>query len=95
MKYRKRQLEIEAVKWNGYNLDEIKRFTGNNANVKYDEKDGEVVADLFIHTLEGDMHASKGDYIIKGIKGEFYPCKPDVFTKTYEEVKDQPSGGKV
>jgi len=95
MKYRKRQLEIEAVKWNGYNLDEIKRFTGNNANVEYDEKDGEVVADLFIHTLEGDMHASKGDYIIKGIKGEFYPCKPDVFTQTYEEVKDQPSGREV
>lgn len=87
-KYRKKPVVVEAVKWNGYNLAEIKKFTSNHADVKYDEKDGEVIADLFIHTLEGDMHASKGDYIIKGVHGEFYPCKPDVFAKTYEEVSD-------
>lgn len=87
-KYRKKPVTIEAVKWNGYNLDEIKSFTGNHADVKYDEKGGEVIADLFIHTLEGDMHASKGDYIIKGVRGEFYPCKPDIFNQTYEEVKE-------
>lgn len=86
-KYRKKPVTIEAVKWNGYNLEEVKRFTGNHAGVKYGEKDGEVIADLFIHTLEGDMHASKGDYIIKGVRGEFYPCKPDIFNQTYEEVK--------
>lgn len=39
---------------------------------------------LIIHTLEGDHHASPGDYIIKGVNGEFYPCKPDIFAKTYE-----------
>lgn len=89
MKYRKKPVVIEAVKWNGYNLDEIKRFTGNHADVKYDEKDGNIIADLYIHTLEGDMHASKGDYIIKGVRGEFYPCKPDIFNQTYEEVKDE------
>lgn len=41
---------------------------------------------LLIETLEGTMEASQGDYIIKGINGEFYPCKPDIFEKTYEEV---------
>ena len=42
--------------------------------------------ELIIHTLEGDMKANKGDYIITGINGEKYPCKPDIFIKTYEEV---------
>lgn len=44
---------------------------------------------LTIHTLEGDMIASKGDYIITGVDGEQYPCKPDIFEKTYEPVEDQ------
>lgn len=43
---------------------------------------------LVIHTLEGDMETSIGDYIIKGVNGEFYPCKPDIFAKTYEEVTE-------
>lgn len=87
MKYRKKPVTIEAVQWNGYNLDEIKQFTGSHADVKYDQsKDGEIIADLFIHTLEGDLHASKGDYIIKGVRGEFYPCKPLIFMATYEKV---------
>lgn len=41
---------------------------------------------LIIHTLEGDHRADIGDFVIKGIKGEFYPCKPDIFWKTYEEA---------
>ena len=88
MKYIKRRLEIEAVQWTGYNLQEIKDFTGNDANVKYTETKEGVVADLYIHTLEGDMHASKGDYIIRGIRGEYYPCKPEIFEMTYEEVNN-------
>lgn len=44
--------------------------------------------ELIIHTLEGDMKASPGDYIITGVNGEQYPCKPDIFKKTYEEYKD-------
>ena len=47
---------------------------------------------VFIRTLEGDMKISNGDYIIKGVNGEFYPCKPDIFEKTYERVDDD---GKV
>ena len=42
--------------------------------------------DLMIHTLEGDMRVSSGDWIIRGVQGEFYPCKPDIFKATYEEV---------
>ena len=44
---------------------------------------------ITIHTLEGDLMASVGDYIIIGVNGEKYPCKPDIFKKTYEEVKEQ------
>lgn len=44
--------------------------------------------DLYIETLEGVMHAEPGDYIIKGVNGEFYPCKPDIFEKTYERVEE-------
>ncbi|MFM9596855.1 hypothetical protein ACKI1O_46745, partial [Streptomyces scabiei] len=47
------------------------------------DKDGE----LIIYTLEGDMKASVGDFIIKGVHGEFYPCKPDIFEETYEGVQ--------
>lgn len=42
---------------------------------------------VFIHTLEGDMIVSPGDYVIKGVKGEFYPCKPDIFEQTYEPIE--------
>ena len=45
--------------------------------------------ELIIHTLEGDMKAMPGDYIITGVHGEQYPCKPDIFKETYEEIKEQ------
>ena len=48
----------------------------------------DVKGGFYIPTLEGDMKASIGDYIIKGVNGEFYPCKPDIFDKTYEEVTE-------
>ena len=44
---------------------------------------------IIIHTLEGDMKASVNDYIIKGVRGEFYPCKPDIFEETYNEVIEE------
>ena len=78
-KYRKIPVEIEAVQWNGNNYGDIVDFTDNNV-YKYN-------GCLFVKTLEGTLNANVGDYIIKGIKGEFYPCKPDIFKKTYEEVK--------
>ena len=77
-KYRKKPITIEAIQWSGKNLSEIDDFMGETV-----ENEGTI---LVIHTLEGDMEASTGDYIIKGINGEFYPCKSDIFAKTYEEV---------
>ena len=82
-KYQKKPVTIEAIQYTGRNYDELKRFCG----------DVEIIFDLFnkciyIPTLEGDVRASDGDFIIKGVKGEYYPCKPDIFVKTYEPVPD-------
>lgn len=78
-KYIKKPVEIEAIQWNGENLNEIVMFT-NMHNLQYGE------SKLKIKTLEGNIIASIGDYIVKGIKGEFYPCKPDIFEQTYDKV---------
>lgn len=89
-KYRKKPVEIEAVIWNGRNFDEIANFTNDNHGHKLGYEDAEErslkTGEYFIRTLEGVMTASKGDFIIKGISGEFYPCKPDIFEKTYQEI---------
>jgi len=79
MRYRKRPVVIEAVRWLN-NPDEVQSFIGSSGYVK-----GEYV---YIGTLEGLMVASHGDYIIKGVNGEFYPCKPEIFLKTYEAVNE-------
>lgn len=86
-KYRKKPIIIEAWKWNETQamLDEIgckaMSCTGEVNNPDY-------VGDLRIETLRGTVGVRKGDYIIKGVKGEFYPCKPNIFQATYEPVKD-------
>lgn len=79
MKYRKKPIVIEAVQYDG-SVQEIVDFVGIH-ETKMDEQDK-----LYIKTLEGDMLVSHGDYVIKGVQGEFYPCKPDIFEATY--VKD-------
>lgn len=76
--YREKPVVIEAVQWTGGNAVSLLDWIGESA-----EQDG---PDLIIHTLEGDHEASLGDWIIKGVKGEFYPCKPDIFEATYEAV---------
>jgi hypothetical protein len=82
MNYRKKPIVIEAVK-----------FDGTDESVEWllpQLKSGEIgraTNKLYIKTLEGNMMANKGDYIIKGINGEFYPCKPDIFIKTYEGIE--------
>ena len=88
-KYIKKPIEIEAIQWTGFNLEEIKSFVGNP--LIYEIFDGAYQAgmapprvEMKIKTLEGEMQVSVGDYIIKGVKGEFYPCKPDIFVMTYE-----------
>ena len=79
-KYRKKPVEIDAIEWTGKNVKQIMDFM-NWRNADHDDKNG-----LIIRTLEGSHHASIGDMIIKGIQGEFYPCKPDIFAQTYDLV---------
>ena len=84
MKYTKRPITIDAVQWLGDNLEEIATLGGAK------EYEQDFLGDnLIIHTLEGDMKAQKFDWIIKGVNGELYPCKPDIFEKTYF-TKDSP-----
>ena len=93
MKYRKKPIEIEAVQFNGLNPTEIKNFVGDNCEVEiYDNKVTPPVAHIVIHTLEGDMRVSKGDYVIKGVQGEYYPCRPDIFEQTYQGIEDSSEG---
>jgi hypothetical protein len=80
-KFKKRPVVIEAVRWTGENHHEVLNFCKACYFTSYG-----VVKDLYIDTLEGDMLANEGDYIIKGIAGEFYACKPDIFALTYENV---------
>lgn len=92
MKYRKKPVVVDAIQWAGYNSTEIKAFAGDSAEVYiHDAAWSAGVAPLrvevTIYTLEGNMRASVGDYIIKGVHGEFYPCKPDIFEETYEPVE--------
>lgn len=78
-KYRKKPVVIEAVQYDG-TVQEIVDFVGIR-ETEMDEQNR-----LYIKTLEGDMLVSHGDYVIKGIQGEFYPCKPDIFEATYEDA---------
>lgn len=89
MKYRKKPVEVEVIKfdrdkWN----DEI-------SQAKLSETYPMVLLSIIegfspvIETLEGDMKVSDGDYIIKGVQDEFYPCKPDIFEQTYVKVEEQ------
>lgn len=75
--YRKKPVIIEAIQYTGDNMAEIEMFVPTG---KYGK------GCFYISTLEGEMKASPGDFIIKGISGEFYPCKPDIFEMTYEKV---------
>lgn len=95
--YRKKPVQIEAIQYHGVsNLEEVLCFTGKHPNwdtyFKSMSDYKEFVAthgETFkIKTLEGSMLASPGDWIIKGVAGEFYPCKPEIFEKTYERVYD-------
>ena len=77
MKFRKKPVVIDAMQLTIQNIDEIEQFVGGDFGKN---ASGETV----IATLEGAMICSIGDWIIKGVKGEFYPCKPDIFEATYE-----------
>jgi hypothetical protein len=87
MKWRKRPVMIEAYQWTGENLRDVQEWAcetlsplSNNILVHNDA--------LKILTLEGWLSVSIGDWIICGVKGEFYPCKPDIFDATYEPAQE-------
>lgn len=83
-KYRKRPVVIEAIQWTGYNTYEVIDFAGKNVATEKFDKDTDT---LLVKTLEGTMKANIGDYIIKGIANEFYPCNEKIFYQTYEKVE--------
>lgn len=79
-RFRKKPVEIDAFQWNGQQPNEWPEWA--TALVLQDGRD------LFIDTLEGRMRANLGDWIIRGVNGEQYPCKPDIFAKTYDAVQE-------
>ena len=93
-KYRKKPVVVEAVRWTGSNLEEIRNFVGSDLIEDYMEHFDieralkEMLVDIAIDTLEGTMRVHYGDYIIKGVNNELCPCKPDIFLATYEEVME-------
>lgn len=83
---KKKPVVVEYMKWTGENSVEVEYFCGDK--VKFVPDVVQCCSVAVIDTLEGAMKATPGDIIIKGVNGEFYPCKPDIFEKTYELVKD-------
>jgi len=81
-KFRKKPVVVEVMQFTEATKDRCFHFV--TCNRYADWKDGKSI--LVIETLEGDMRVENGDWIIKGVKGEFYPCKPDIFEATYEPV---------
>lgn len=84
-KYRKKPVTVEAVQWSGDNYEEVCDFVGKSLERDASELCNNEPSSLLIPTLEGVIEARVYDYIIKGVAGEFYPCKPDIFLQTYEE----------
>ena len=87
-KYRKRPVEIEALQLHMSNMDSlIQQMRRDGYEVEtHSEPPMRAITGIKIKTLEGVMLANIGDYIIKGVQGEYYPCKPDIFDKTNEPV---------
>ena len=89
-KFRKKPVVIEAMQWHGNEMHDNQEVLGwlNEHSVQYRVSS---MNEVVLPTLEGDMTASRGDWIIRGVAGEFYPCKPDIFDATYEPI-DTPPG---
>ena len=88
MKYRKKPVVIDAIKFTRDTFDLVKNFTNETAHSLVIERRINGKCTCIIPTLEGEHIATEGDFIIKGVHGEFYPCKPDIFIKTYEPIVD-------
>jgi len=98
MRYRKKPVVIDAVQWTGHNITEISQFMGRiihpelESETAYLAGQGAPIFSFVIETIEGDMKAMSGDWIIKGLKGELYPCKSDIFAMTYEPADQDVAG---
>lgn len=84
MKYRKKPVVVEAVQYHAPNIGAVMDFIKDDIHLVFNHKTNS----YFIPTLEGNMEITDGDYIIKGLQGEFYPCKPDIFAETYEKTEE-------
>ena len=84
LKYRKRPVEIEAMQWSGDNFLELDAWMSSHGETAH--RTYPASGKVEIDTLEGTMTANLGDWIIRGVQGEFYPCKPDIFQETYMEA---------
>ena len=84
MKFRKKPVVIDAIQYTGDNPEQVAAFMCKGEILLQHP----VSKGISINTLEGNMLASPGDWIIKGVAGEYYPCKPDIFETTYEAVKE-------
>lgn len=82
VKYRKKPVVIDAIHFNGILTNGITHFLAGNSFIYQEEKG------ITLPTLEGEMLVSPGDWIIRGVVGEVYPCKPDIFEMTYEDLHD-------
>ncbi len=89
MKFRKRPVVIEAMQFTDETKDAVFSWVRGEHYNTHGTRDKAGNPTLSICTLEGDMTASLGDWIIRGVQGEFYPCKPDIFQATYEPVEDE------
>ncbi len=87
MKFRKKPVIVDAWQWNGTTLEDAKDFCKKNGLPDFHIGSYGYGTGLVIPTLEGNHLAIKGDWIIRGVEGEYYPCKPDIFEKTYEPVE--------
>lgn len=88
MKYRKKPVVIEAVQWSGENLgDMVELCAPNGQGEGWQIEPIQIGQPMTIHTLEGNHRADIGDWVIRGVKGELYPCKPDIFEATYEPAE--------
>lgn len=91
MRYRKKPIVVDAWQWNGENPAKWPPYLRDVPVSQI--VDGHKVIQLRIATLEGDLCASRGDWIIRGVEGEVYPCKPNIFEATYELANDTAPGG--
>ncbi len=92
--FKKKPVVIEAIQFINLNKEAIEKFVGKELKQEIESETAYLagvaapISSLIISTLEGEMKAMPGDWIIRGVSGEFYPCKPDIFEKTYESLQN-------